>query len=343
MVLDPETLAITPYTAVPAAIQRRTQINPRVDYQINSNNTLTVRYSYLRNDIREAGIGSFDLPSRAYHAQNPNQTLQATETAVLGATVNETRFQYNRVFVELVPNVESPMIQVLGSFNGGGATVGHSLNTQNNYELQNYTTTAHGGHVIKFGVRTRTQLIDSVSPQNFNGTFTFTGGQAPVLGANFQPVLDPSGQPVLTTIQSIDRYQRTLQLQQLGYSPAQIRALGGGASQFTISAGDPEIFGNQTDVAAFIGDEWKVRPNFTLNLGVRYETQTNIHNWSDWAPRVGLAWAPGGSAKKQPKTVLRAGFGIFYDASPSTTRLRHAVTTALCNSSMWCRIRTSFR
>src|SRR5215472_13226016 len=96
VVLDPETVAITPYTAVPAAIQRRTQINPRVDYQLNSNNTLTVRYSYLRNDIREAGIGSFDLPSRAYHAQNSNHTLQLTESAVFGSIVNETRFQYNR-------------------------------------------------------------------------------------------------------------------------------------------------------------------------------------------------------------------------------------------------------
>jgi hypothetical protein len=313
VVLDPATLAITPYTAVPAALQRRTQINPRIDYQINSNNTLTVRYMFLRNDIREAGIGSFDLPSRAYHVQNPNQVIQATETAVFGATVNETRFQYNRSTIEAVPKVQSPTIQVLGSFNGGGTTVGHLIYTQNNYELQNYTTTVHGGHAIKFGLRTRTQLVDSVSPQNFNGTFTFTGGQAPVLDPNFQPVLDPSGQEVMTTIQSIDRYQRTLRLQRLGYSAMQIQELGGGASQFTISTGNPEISGSQTDVGAFAGDEWKVRPNFTLNLGLRYEVQTNIHDRSDWAPRVGLAWAPGGSANKPAKTVLRAGFGIFYD------------------------------
>src|SRR5215470_1106503 len=149
VVLDPESLAITPYTAVPAALQRRTQINPRVDYQINSNNTLTIRYTFLRNDIREAGIGSFDLPSRAYHVQNPNQLVQATETAVFGGTVNETRFQYNRSTIEAIPNVQSPTIQVLGSFNGGGTTVGRLLNTQNNYELQNYTTTIHGGHAIK--------------------------------------------------------------------------------------------------------------------------------------------------------------------------------------------------
>ena len=62
-----------------------------------------------------------------------------------------------------------------------------------------------------------------------------------------------------------------------------------------------------------MGDEWRVRPNFTLNLGVRYETQTNIHDRRDLAPRLAFAWAPGGRAHKRAKTVLRAGFGIFYD------------------------------
>src|SRR6185436_12894723 len=65
-------------------------------------------------------------------------------------------------------------------------------------------------------------------------------------------------------------------------------------------------------VGIFAGDEWRGRPNFTLNLGLRYATQTNIHDWRDLAPRVAFAWAPGG-AQKRPKTVVRAGFGIFYD------------------------------
>ena len=311
--LNPQTLAVTPFTAVPVTPQRRVQVSPRADRQINSNNTLTLRYTYAQSDIQDAGIGSFDLLSRAYRVQSTNQNVQAIETAVLGASVNETRFQYTRSFNETTPNLLGPTTQVLGSFNGGGAQTGHAFNTQNSYELQNYTTTVHGGHIVKFGVRTRTQNIDSVSPQNYNGAFIFAGGLAPQLDSNYQPALDASGQPVLIQIQSIDRYQRTLQLQQAGYSPAQIRTLGGGATQFSITAGIPDISGSQTDVGLFLGDEWKVRPNFTLNLGVRYDAQTNIHDLRDWAPRIGLAWAPGGNNKRQPKTVLRAGFGIFYD------------------------------
>jgi len=311
--LDPRTLAATPFTAVPVTPQRRNLVSPRLDYQLGANNTLTVRYLYSQSDIRDAGIGSFDLLSRAYHLPSTNQTLQATDTAVFGTSVNETRFQYGRYALEIIPNLQSPTIQVLGSFNGGGAQTGHAFNTQNSYELQNYTTMIHGDHTVKFGVRARLLYIDSVSPQNYNGAFTFGGGEAPVLDANNQPVLGASGQPVITEIQSIESYRRTLLFGQLGYTPQQIRALGGGATQFSISTGIPEISGNQTDVGAFFGDDWKVRPNFTLNLGMRYEAQANIHDWRDWAPRIGLAWAPGGTAKKQPKTVFRAGFGMFYD------------------------------
>ncbi len=81
-------------------------------------------------------------------------------------------------------------------------------------------------------MRLRAQTDDSVSPQNFNGAFTFGGGGlAPVLDANNQPT------GALAPITSIERYRRTLLFQQLGDSAAQIRSLGGGATQFTYQSG----------------------------------------------------------------------------------------------------------
>jgi Carboxypeptidase regulatory-like domain len=316
IILDPVTLdIINPFTDTPRTPQRRVGVNPRIDYQLNPTNTLIVRYGFTRSDIRDAGIGGFNLVSRGYHTENINQSVQITETAVLSASViNETRFQFFHVDAETIANSLSPAIQVLGSFNGGGAQVGHSFDIRNSYELQNTTFIVRGTHAWKFGIRLRGDTDDNTSPQNFGGTFTFGGGTAPVLDSNNQPAFDSSGQPVLAPITSIERYQRTLLFQQLGFTPLKIRSLGGGATQFSINAGDPKLSAGQFDVGAFIGDDWRVRPNLTLSLGLRYETQTNIHDWRDIAPRVGIAWAPGATkGNARPKTVLRAGFGTFYD------------------------------
>src|ERR1700730_12202769 len=50
-------------------------------------------------------------------------------------------------------------------------------------------------------------------------------------------------------------------------------------------------------------------------MGMRYEIQDNIGDKGDWAPRIGLAWGIGGGQGRlrQPKTVVRAGAGYFYD------------------------------
>jgi hypothetical protein len=314
--LDPDTLAIiNPFTAVPRIPQRRVNVSPRVDYQLNAKNTLTLRYTFSRTDIRDAGLGSFNLASRGYHSESRNQTLQLTETALLSATVvNETRFQFIHGSSDSLANSFSPSLNVLGSFNGGGAQLGHSFDKRNSYEFQNYTSILRSKHFWKFGVRLRAEAVDSSSPQNFGGTYTFGGGTAPVLDAGNRPVLDSTGQAVLAPITSIERYQRTLLFQRLGYSSDQIRALGGGATQFSINAGNPALSGSQIDLGAFVSDDWRVRPNLTLNVGLRYETQGNIHDWRDFAPRIGFAWAPRATTKNpRPKTVVRAGFGVFYD------------------------------
>lgn len=314
--LDAQTLGIiNPYTNVFQIPQRRVSLSPRVDYQLSPNNTLILRYGFLGSDVQNAGIGSFNLVERGYHVQNTEEHVQISDTAVLGASaVNEARFQFFRTESSTIANSMSPAILVAGSFNGGGAQVGHAANVENNYEFQDYVSIARGAHSVKFGARLRGAAVDNTSPQNFTGTFNFGGGPGPVLDADNKPVLDASGQPLIGTVQSIEQYRRTLLFLQMRLPGAQIRALGGGATQFSINAGIPAISGSQIDVGVFAGDEWRARSNLSLSFGLRYETQSNIHDWRDIAPRIGLAWAPGASAKKaRPKTVVRAGFGTFYD------------------------------
>ncbi len=308
-ILNPATFGIiNPFTDVFRIPQRRIRSNPRADYQISPNNTLTLRYGFVHADIPSAGVGGFNLISRAAHSTATTHTIQATETAVFAENmVNEVRFQLFRSSNEITPNTIGPSIQVLGAFNGGASPEGHSFDTQSNYEFQDYMSVLHGQHSWRFGVRLRRQADDNISRQNFNGTFTFSGGAAPVLDANNQPVLDSAGQPILSSITSIERYRRTLLFQTLGLAPSQITSLGGRASQFSIISGDPHLSASQLDFGAFVSDDWKIKPALTMSLGFRYETQTNIRDRRDFSPRLGIAWA------LAPKTVARAGFGIFYD------------------------------
>ncbi|HYO90906.1 MAG TPA: hypothetical protein VEQ40_04690, partial [Pyrinomonadaceae bacterium] len=149
---------------------------------------------------------------------------------------------------------------------------------------------------------------------NFGGAYTFAGGLAPDLDAAGEPLRDASGQLVMSNITSIERYRRTLLFQRAGLTAAEIRERGGGATQFSITGGDPAAYGRQLDFGAFVQDEWRVRQHFSLSLGLRYESQTNISNGLNLAPRISFAWAPFARRDtKEPVIVIRGGFGIFYD------------------------------
>jgi outer membrane receptor for monomeric catechols len=76
---------------------------------------------------------------------------------------------------------------------------------------------------------------------------------------------------------------------------------------------NPTVRTTLFDASLFYQDDWKVNRRFTLSYGLRWELQNRIHHKSDWAPRVSFAYALGrGNEKQLVKTVLRAGYGWFY-------------------------------
>ena len=319
--LDPKTLAIIdPFTAAFSAPQTRWRVSPRLDYQLGANSTLTFRYAISDNTTSDNGAGGFNLLSRAYEQSNLEHAFQVSETAVLSPNViDETHFQFlHQHWHQNSPDTD-PSIIVSNAFNGGGPANAAYQYIHHHYEFQNYLSVVGGAHSWKMGIRVRAVSIQDASSQNFDGTYTFGGAYAPILNANNQPVVPgivcntQAPSTGCQTITSIQQYQRALIFQQMGYSPAFIRQLGGGASQFTLNTGNPLVLVGQSDTGLFAGDDWRVKPNLTLNLGLRYETQLNIHGRLDFAPRFGFAWAPGATAKSAtPKTVFRGGFGIFY-------------------------------
>ena len=88
-------------------------------------------------------------------------------------------------------------------------------------------------------------------------------------------------------------------------------------SEYDVTVGNANTSVSVFDGALFFQDDYKLRPNLTLSYGLRYEAQNQIGDYNDWAPRIGLAWAPKrGSAPA--KTVIRAGYGWFFDRFGST-------------------------
>jgi hypothetical protein len=67
------------------------------------------------------------------------------------------------------------------------------------------------------------------------------------------------------------------------------------------------------DGAGFFQDDWRIKSNLMVGFGARWEGQNWIRDHSDWAPRLALAWSPGRPSSSSAKTVIRAGYGWFYD------------------------------
>ena len=246
--------------------QTRTDISPRIDYQLTGNQTLTVRWDYYHDTRNNSGVGTFVLPSQGFDSSETDNRIQISDNQVYGAKViNATRFQYIRELNSQTPKQIAPAVNVLQNFESGGNPEGTQHDTANHYEFQDYVSVALAKHYVRFGGRVRDVHDTNYSNANFQGTYTYSN-LADYLAAK--------------------------------------------PSQFSITTGATTQKASVVDLGLYAEDDWKVRPNFTVSYGLRFETQNRIHNKADFGPRVALSYGIGG---KQPKTVLRAGYGIFFD------------------------------
>jgi hypothetical protein len=292
------------YNATYAVPSERWSINPRLDYAINNNNTLVLRFARSQGSSI-SGVGNFNLPSQVSNDINKNTTIQATETMVIGTkAVNEILFQLQ----DSRQNSESsgfngPTISVNSAFTSGGSSA-NNFNRTRSYEYQDMVTITSGKHAIKFGGRARQNSLNMRSISNFNGTYSFATPSDTARAGCLAGIENPT---------SLDVYRQTQILLSQGVPMLAILEQGCGPTSYRLNAGTPQFAADQFDAGLFAQDDWRIAPNFTLSGGLRYEFQTNVADKVDIAPRIAMSWAPGGRAGKASKTVLRAGWGIFYD------------------------------
>jgi hypothetical protein len=267
--------------------QTRTTISPRFDFQLTKTNTITIRYQYTRSGDTNSGIGQYSLPSLGVNSTETENTVQLTDDQTFGTKVlMETRFQFNGDNDgENAQNPGIAEVSVPGYFNMGGNTIGKELDKSNHYELDSFTQVTLSKNTVRFGARLDEYTDTNTSTSDFNGSFQFP---------------------------SITAYDTYVTDHAMGFSDAAIVAAGGGADEYNVTAGAPTSSAHEFTMGLYAEDDWRIKPTVTFSYGLRYEMQTNISDHDDWAPRLSLSWAVGHS-KSGPRTVLRAGYGIFYN------------------------------
>ncbi len=305
----------------------------KVDYHFNDRNTVSGMYFFGNN----SGTVE-DFPE----LQSAWRSKIHTRAQVVGASwvwtpnarwANEARFGYNRLYQPTLPgdlNVPASNYGlntgVSGPFTGGLPRIGFA----------GYFFPGLGGFKWpKFqGPDTITQFIDHVSYIAGKQAFKFGGeihrngvtggafgnarGSITFLGGNTPDPADPTGATFLNTTQLEDFFS-------------------GAPFKVSVLTGDPRRQLHNWGYAGFVQDDWRVAPNLTINLGLRYEFNSVVkeaHNLlgnfdpnlgmvqvgkqisapynaddKNFAPRLGFAWDPSGNGT----TVIRGGGGIVHE------------------------------
>ncbi len=315
------------YVSSPVGRLGDDQFDVRVDHNLSPSSQLTFRYSFANSSLFEPFTGpSFPLlPGYGDNVPSRDQNVLAAEThAFTPALLNEFRAGFDRVSLgvyqqDIGQNINSEVglptistnprdygltsITVTGFSPLGDESNNPQHGTTNVYQLNDNLTWVHGRHQAKFGVDYRITQQNAYRDVESRGFIDFTGL---LLGNALEELL--LGLPTDSGVATLD-------------NPEHLRT---------------------HSYNFFANDTWRVRPNLTLNLGLRYEfnspgvdaqnhanlldetTQTLVPVGTDgmprggylpdrnnFAPRFGVAWSPGSSSR----TVLRAGYGIYFDQS----------------------------
>ena len=297
----------------------------RFDYEINSNHRFNVRYGYSKNEALNANsVGNQLFPTTISALSNNGTELDTTNSVVGQFTsffnanmVNEFRGQWVR---EERPRPANALQPLLSNGVGNVGTVsflGQNFQFDRRIQAADSLTWSKGNHTIKFGSEYNHIFISQLFGFNQFGTFNVSGSVSSKAGVD--TVLD-----ILSVGGTIaNRFDNS-------------------AVTFLRQIGDLKASYATDEIAVFAQDSWRIRPNLTLNYGLRWEGQYNpspeatntaliarvkgfrfpsghtadptqiADNAKQFGPRFGFAWDPFSDGK----TVVRGYTGIYFARTP---------------------------
>ena len=274
--------------------------NGRIDHVFDEANHVSLSYRFAHNLIENPDVQSLTGFSAGSSIHNYDNNLQGSWFHTFDSrTQNELRVQFNYDSFNVIPNTPASVgLQIPGFANNLGTNIFlPNLTILRRWEFADNVTMVRGNHTIQFGV-------DEILRGNHTESHTFLPGRfvfGPLPGVALSPCFLPApGNPCGLSTQgaSINSLQAASLAQPVLYQQA---------------FGNPDYPAYTRPLTGlYVQDSWKLFPNFTLNIGVRWEIDSQFNPLNtykgDVGPRISFAWDP----FKDHKTVVRGGYGIFY-------------------------------
>jgi hypothetical protein len=281
----------------------------RLDHRFRSKDSAFLRYGFAHLEESDPDVQALIGFSRGTSLLNWDSTLQGSWFHQFSAnSINEARVQWNWYQFNVTTNdLGGPGLDVQGyGFFGRGIFL-PNFSTVRRYEFADNLTLIRGHHNMAMGFYELIRGNNTTSFTFFPGRFEFL--ELP--GGLVSPCLQI---PVLCGLSVKSAPISTLQAWSLAL-PA----------FYEQGFGNPSYIETRPFTAVFWQDSWRIRPNLTLNYGLRYEVDSQygpLNTYKkDFAPRVSFAWSPG----QDQKTVVRGAYGIFY--SPVYAQIPNVVKT----------------
>ncbi|MCW5970688.1 MAG: TonB-dependent receptor [Blastocatellales bacterium] len=290
------------------------QFSVRLDHNFSDRSSGYLRFNISEYEFENQAAGALTAVSRGRTLDSWVGGVLASHNLQLGSTMfNEVKAQYIYNRFGVIPNdPNGPEFNIEGFGNFGRDIFLPAQTIERHYDFYDNFSKVAGSHTLKAGVSLNINNISTNSETFFGGRFNF-GTAIPL--ANLIALNPAAGPAVLTQLQQFLQANNPAQLAALAAPINALQSFNLGLPiVYQQGFGDAAADSWSARYGMYIQDTWKMRPNVTLNYGLRYQINDEPFfmptRYNNVQPRLGLSWDPKGDGK----TVIRAGYGIFFGA-----------------------------